>query len=414
MWQTFKNYYHFLTAWAFQLRYGFPCRKLKVIGITGTDGKTTTSSLIHHVLTSAGKKASLITSVAAVIGGKAYDTGFHVTTPDPQDIPRYMAEAVNRGDEYFVFEITSHGLEQHRAAGVRFIRSGITNITHEHLGYHKTFENYVAAKAKIARLSQCTLVNADQPDIVEKVRKLSPHAHIKTFGLSNAADYDRDVTTELQRYVEPFNKYNILLAYGICHELGVADDVFLKAVASFQYPPGRMEEIHRGPFIVVSDFAHTPNAIAHALAAVLEKYKTSTRLIHVFGAAAFRDDSKRPEMGRASATHASITILTEEDYRTEDPERIFAMLAQGLEECGMYEVHAQAAVDSIPNKSYMKILNREEALRKAIDIAKSEDVIIVTGKAQEKSLCRGTTEYPYDEKVLLQGLIAEKGKSTAQ
>jgi len=154
MFQQFKNIYHLITALIFQAWYGLPARKLKVIGVTGTDGKTTTTSLIHHVLKTAGKQVSSITSVGAYIAGKQIDTGFHVTTPDPHEIPKYMAQAVKHGDEYFVLEITSHALDQYRIAGIQLAVAGITNITHEHLHYHKTFDSYVHAKSKIATYAQ--------------------------------------------------------------------------------------------------------------------------------------------------------------------------------------------------------------------------------------------------------------------
>jgi UDP-N-acetylmuramoyl-L-alanyl-D-glutamate--2,6-diaminopimelate ligase len=391
--------------------YGFPARKLKIVGITGTDGKTTTASLIYHVLKTAGKKASIITSVSATIGGKEYDTGFHVTTPSSQDIPRYLAQSVQNGDEYFVLEITSHGLDQHRAAGVRFEIAGITNITHEHLGYHKTFDQYVKAKARIVRMSKQTIINADQKDVAQQLHSLAPDAKIATFGLREKADYSVDIASKFHVYLEQYNKSNFLLAYSICSALGIGDEIIEKAVHTYTFPPGRMEELYNAEFIVISDFAHTPNALANALPAALEKYKTRSRMIHVFGAAAFRDDAKRPEMGKVSATYANVIILTEEDYRTEDPERIFNMIAQGIDEKGFTEIHPSTEKSHIPNRCYMKILNREEAIAKAISIAQPGDIIMITGKAQEKSLCRGTKEEPYDEKQCVGQALSSRAKS---
>ncbi len=385
----------------FQIAYGLPARKLKIIGITGTDGKTTTSSLIYHVLKTAGKKVSMISSVSASIGGRELDTGFHVTTPDPHNVPKYLAVSVRNGDEYFVLEITSHGLDQHRAAGIQFEISGITNITHEHLGYHGSFENYIRAKSRIAHMSKQTVVNADQKDVMEMIRKNAPKASIITYGLSEKADYSTDIAKKYDTYLEKYNKSNFLLAYIVCSKLGVDDETFGRAVHSYKFPPGRMEELYNDKFTIVSDFAHTPNGLDNALSAVLEKYKNRSRMIHVFGAAAFRDDSKRPAMGKISATYANVIILTEEDYRTEDPERIFGMLAQGIEECGFSEIHPKTEKLNIPNKCYMKILNREEAIAKAISIAQPGDIIMITGKGQEKSLCRGTKEEPYDERAIV-------------
>lgn len=382
----------------FQALYGFPARKLKIIGITGTDGKTTTSSLIYHILKTAGKKVSIITSVSAIIGGKELDTGFHVTTPDPHDIPKYLAQSVDNGDEYFVLEITSHGLDQHRAAGVQFEIAGITNITHEHLGYHGTFQNYVRAKSTIARMSRRVIVNADQPDVMRTLHECNPSTSYKTFGLKEKADYSLDISDKFHISLEEYNKSNYLLAYAICSSLGVNDESFDKAIHTFRTPSGRMEVIHQGEFTVISDFAHTPNALANALSAVRAKYPQHKRLIHVFGAAAYRDDSKRVPMGEVSATYADIIILTEEDYRTEDPQRIFSMLEQGIQEKGFTEIPSISESSAISNSTYMKILQREEAIHKAISIALPGDIVMITGKGVEKSLCRGNKEYPYDEK----------------
>jgi UDP-N-acetylmuramoyl-L-alanyl-D-glutamate--2,6-diaminopimelate ligase len=295
---------------------------------------------------------------------------------------------------------------------VHFEISGITNVTHEHLGYHGNFENYIQAKAKIAQISQLTVVNADQKDIVNRIRSFAPHAQIITFGLQEMADYAIDIAQKYNIYLEKYNKSNFLLAYIVCSKLGVDDETFGKAVRSYKFPPGRMEELYDGTFTIVSDFAHTPNGLDNALSAALEKYKKRSRMIHVFGAAAFRDDSKRPAMGKISATYANVIILTEEDYRTEDPERIFSMLAQGIEEKGFSEIHPKTEMQHIPNKCYMKILNREEAIRKAISIAQPGDIIMITGKGQEKSLCRGTKEEPYDERAVVKDELIEKGLVT--
>lgn len=412
MFQQFKNIYHLITALIFQAWYGLPARKLKVIGVTGTDGKTTTTSLIHHVLKTAGKQVSSITSVGAYIAGKQIDTGFHVTTPDPHEIPKYMAQAVKHGDEYFVLEITSHALDQHRIAGIQLAVAGITNITHEHLHYHKTFDSYVHAKSKIATYAQKTYINADQPEVAQKIRACAPKATLITFGRIQKADLSRQIETEAGIYLEEFNKYNFLLAYGMCRELGVPDEVFMQACQTFTSPPGRMEVLYDEDFTVVSDFAHTPSGLEAALPAVLQKFPHRSRLIHVFGAAAFRDDDKRPAMGRISATHANVIILTEEDYRTEDPERIFAMLAQGIEEKGFREIHPETAKEHIPNRCYMKILNREQAIAKAIEIAGNTDIIMITGKGVEKSLCRGKKEEPYDERAQVKKSITNRNNST--
>jgi UDP-N-acetylmuramoyl-L-alanyl-D-glutamate--2,6-diaminopimelate ligase len=402
-----KNLCHLVVAYFFQALYRFPARRLRVIGITGTDGKTTTASFIFHVLTTAGRRASVLTTVSAHVGGVSYDTGFHVTTPHSSVIAHYLAKSAAHGDEFFVFEITSHGLDQNRAAGVGFEVAGITNITHEHLGYHKTFDEYVRAKAKIATLSKLTYLNADQPDIVAKIKRFQPHAAYATFGLEKPADVSFSIEERFGRKLERYNCSNFLLAYAICKHLGISDDHFGEAVRSYTFPPGRMEVVHNSDLVVISDFAHTPNSIDQALLAIREKYP-GRRIIHVFGAAAHRDDSKREAMGYASGMRASTTILTEEDYRDEDPERIFRMLAEGLVRAQSQFVPKHAYEGAY--KTFTSVLPREEAIRQAILMAREGDVIVVTGKAHEKSLCRGKTEYPYDEKQAIFNALNERSQ----
>lgn len=406
-----KNIYHWVVAWLAHAYYGFPAGKLKLIGITGTDGKTTTSSLIYHVLKYAGKKVSVITTVSATIGGVSHDTGFHVTTPDPHQIPKLLAQAVTNGDEYMVFEITSHGLDQHRAAPMRFEVAGITNITHEHLDYHHTMDRYIAAKAKLISLSKLTFINADQPDVskildasssVTSSLSRSPQSYdehkVRTFGLMHKADMMIDIAKKFDTTLESYNKYNFLLAYCICKHLGVSDVDFGSALKTYSFPPGRMEVVYDKAFTAIIDFAHTPNAIREALSAISQKYP-KRRIIHVFGAAGKRDQSKRTEMGESSGMYATKVILTEEDYRTEDPQKIADMIAVGLNKAKYQKVTNEVMKSDLSTEErlYTFVPNREMAVKTAISIAKDGDVLIFTGKAHESTLCRGTTEYPYSE-----------------
>jgi len=393
-----KNIYHWAVAWLAHAYYGFPAGKLKLIGITGTDGKTTTSSLIYHVLKYAGKKVSVITTVSATIGGVSHDTGFHVTTPDPHQIPKLLAQAVANGDEYMVFEITSHGLDQHRAAPMRFEVAGITNITHEHLDYHHTMDRYIAAKAKLISLSKLTFINADQKDTSKKLKNLSKEHPVKTYGLQEPADIAIDIAQKYNISLESYNKYNFLLAYCICKHLGVSDETFGSALKTYSFPPGRMEVVYDEAFTAIIDFAHTPNAIREALSAISQKYP-KRRIIHVFGAAGKRDQSKRTEMGESSGMYATKVILTEEDYRTEDPQKIADMIAVGLNKAKYQKVTNEVMKSDLSTEErlYTFVPNREMAVKTAISIAKDGDVLIFTGKAHESTLCRGTTEYPYSE-----------------
>ncbi|MFA9289029.1 MAG: Mur ligase family protein [Weeksellaceae bacterium] len=402
--QDIKNIYHLFQAYWACLRYNFPSKKLKVIGITGTDGKTTTTSLIYHILKSAGKKVSMVSTVTAQIGSKSYDTGFHVTTPSAHDVQRYLHEALLDGNEYFVFETTSHGLDQYRVGGVQYEIGVITNITHEHLHYHRTYEKYVQAKARLIQMSKIGILNKDDDSYQHLQKYITPKNEIYTYGLEKPADYTVDIEKELGISLVPFNRYNYLAAYVVCKKLGLLDDEIFPAMKNYVLPPGRMDVVYDKEIKVIVDFAHTPNAIRHALQAVHAMYgKKLKRIIHIFGAAAFRDDEKRPIMGRESGAYADTVILTEEDYRTEDPYKISAEIAAGLEEKGFTFVAPEKYSGAA--KTYTTIVSRQEAIEKAIGLAQNDDVIIMTGKGHEKSLCRGKVEYPWDDaKAALQAI----------
>lgn len=404
--QQIKNIYHLLKALVAASVYGNPSSKLTVIGITGTDGKTTTSSLIYHILKSSGKKVSVITTVSAVIGGKEYDTGFHTTTPSPFTVQKFLKQAVEHGDEYFVLETTSHALDQYRVFGVDFSYGVITNITHEHLQYHKTYESYVAAKAKIISWSQKAFINRDDRSYPQISNFQFPMSKLMTFGLENEAHYSVDISQKLGKPLAHFNKYNYLAAYAVTTDIGIPEESILDAMKSFKLPAGRMEVVYDGDFKIIVDFAHTPNSLHEALPSIREEYLRKGRLIHIFGAAAFRDDAKRPLMGKESAAFSDLTIITEEDYRTEDPEKIAREIGTGLE-AGMFQKVEPETFGAIIH-SYTSIVNREEAIKKALKIARAGDVIVLTGKGHEMSLCRGKTEYPWNDKEAVLRLVNEK------
>ena len=410
MLQTLKNLYHLIQSFIANLYYGFPSQKLKVIGVTGTDGKTTTAHLIYHILKSSGKKVSLISSVYANIAGKTYDTGFHVTTPDVFPLYRFLRQSVDAGDEYFVLETTSHALSQNRTALINYEAGVLTNITHEHLDFHKKFEEYVKSKVILFSNSKIALLNADDKSfpLIKKildyrtlrVRGLlsanpegSQAQKIYTYGIVNKADYNLNLDLEHHLNLTKFNNYNYLAAYSLCKILGMSEKKITEALKTFKLPPGRLELVVKEPIKVIIDFAHTPNALHQVLSAVKERFITShNRLIHVFGAAGRRDQSKRPFMGKESARYADIIILTEEDYRDEDPQKICQEIAKGIK------------------KNYSIITDRKIAIEKDVEIVKSGDVIILTGKSHEKSLCRGKKEYPWNEHEAVKKALLKKSQ----
>lgn len=385
--QKLKNFYHLIQAIIANVLYGFPSRKLKIIGVTGTDGKTTTTHLIAHILKTAGKKTSFVSSVFASIGGKESDIGFHVTTPSSFTLQKLLRRSADNHDEYFILETTSHALDQNRVWGIKYEIGVVTNITHEHLDYHKNYEEYLYTKIKLLKMAKTGIINMDDesyPDIKNEIPNIK-HAYTIIEKIKNIADLTK------------FNKYNYSAAYTVCRELGLKEEVILKALKTFQLPKGRLDLIYDNDFKVLIDFAHTPNALAQLLPAIREMYlKKQGRLIHVFGSAGLRDFSKRPLMGQASGRSSNLVILTEEDYRTEDPIIISQEIASGLEKEGFKKVNYDQLIN-YSEKSYSVIVNREKAIREALKLAKKNDVVILTGKAHEKSLCRGKTEYPWDE-----------------
>lgn len=396
MWQTCKNVYHGFTAFLAALYYGYPGRRIKVIGVTGTDGKTTTTHLIHHILKAAGKKVSMVSSVYAEIAGKKYDTGFHVTTPDSWMLQKFFKEAVDRGDEYMVLEVTSHGLDQNRVGGIAFEAGVLTNITHEHLDYHKTYEQYVRAKLKLLFRSRVAIVNKDDESYKQIIEAgLQP----LTYGIKQAAD----TTPKNFSFTSPlpgeYNRYNCLAAIAVSRVFQIDTTIIQAALKKFPGVKGRFEyfQTHKD-FGVIIDFAHTPNALEKVLSTV--KPSVSGKLIHVFGAAGLRDFTKRPVMGKVSATYADVIVLTEEDYRTESVEEIIETIAQGCRDTGAKEYETIQVKKALQENSavFFKISDRKTAIEFAIrKLARKGDMVILTGKAHEKSLCRGTTEHPWSE-----------------
>lgn len=394
MFQRIKNVFHAGEAIGGNIIYGFPGKKLKIIGVTGTDGKTTTTSLIYHILRNAGKKVSMMSTVSARLAGTDYDTGFHVTTPGRHMVPKYLGMSVKNGDEYFVLEMTSHAIDQNRAYGIQFEAGLITNVTHEHLDYHKTYDNYVQAKTKLLLRSKIAIANHDDGSypyikaIMDKKEK-----PLLSYGIVQRSDFMTSIAAHFPSDIPQFNKYNYLAAYSVCKSLGIEENVIFEAMKTYELPQGRIDKVFDGDFKVIVDFAHTPNALDQILGATKHQMSSGKRLIHVFGAAGLRDRSKRPLMGESSGKWADNVIITEEDYRIEDPVEIAESIAEGL-----IKHQFELSDDLSFPKKYSIIIDRQKAIAKAIEIARTGDVVLITGKGHEKSLCRGKKEYPWNDR----------------
>ncbi len=423
MWQKAKNTYHLLQAVSAATGYGFPSKGMKIIGITGTDGKTTTASLIYHILKNAGRKAALISTVSAIVDGEMFDTGFHVTTPDPFQIQWYLKKAQKAGMEYVVLEVTSHALDQNRVFGIPFAIGILTNITREHLDYHKTYERYVDAKLKLLLSSKTAIINKDDTSykiVKEKLLQKKYQHKIITYGMDDASDINPQNFSFKTNLLGEFNRYNILAAASATKLLGIPDDDIREAISSFSSPVGRQDVVYDKAFKVIIDFAHTPNALKNILPEA-DKLKKN-RLIHVFGAAGKRDKFKRPEMGAISSQYADIIVLTAEDPRNEPVEKIMNEIEKGIKDKN-YEIVDKSRISNSPrgeagqesgimdNKKYIvKIPDRKEAIEFAISLAKSGDVVFLTGKGHEKSMNYGEGETPWDE----HQVVAEALKSIAK
>jgi UDP-N-acetylmuramoyl-L-alanyl-D-glutamate--2,6-diaminopimelate ligase len=382
-----NSLYHFPQAFLASLIYQYPTKKLKVIGVTGTDGKTTTAALIHHLLLKAGKKTALISTVSAKIGSKEIPTGFHVTSPHPGKLQRLLREIADKDYEYVVLEATSHGLDQHRLYGVNFLVGVVTNVTHEHLDYHRTFENYLKAKAKLFQRVKMAVLNQDDDSFAYLKSVVPSGAKVITYGIKSKADFTPKTFRFKTLLVGEYNQHNCLAAVAVVSSLGISDDRIRKAIASFKGLEGRMEEINEGQdFEVFIDFAHTPNALKNVLKTLSGLKPPASNLIVVFGSAGERDKEKRPKMGEISAQLAEMAVLTAEDPRTEDVNQIINQIAKGCQKAG-----------GVEGKTFFRVPDRAKAIELALKKAKKDDIVIICGKGHEKSMCFGRTEHPWSD-----------------
>jgi len=403
--RTLKNTYHLGKA-ALALSFNrHPSKDLIVIGVTGTDGKTTTASLIYHILQNAGAKVALITTLGAKIGDKTFDTGFHTTTPSPFALQKYMRKAKEENCKYLVLEVTSHALSQNRVFGVPFSIGVITNITHEHLDYHKTYEEYVKAKTKLLNNSKVLILNLDDDSFkfISHFLKKSDKPLI-TYSIKNSlADITSQMFDFTSNLLGDFNTMNILAGIAVAKSLGLEDVAIKKAIESFEAPLGRQEVVFNKEFKVIIDFAHTPNSFSQVLPQI--KKQTKERLIHVFGSAGKRDILKRKLMGQQSSRFADVIILAPEDPRGEDVSKINEQIAQGFD-----KKFSLANLENTKKELiFFSVPDRKEAIDLAINMAKAGDTVVVTGKGHELSINYGKGEFPWSEHQVVQEALNKRG-----
>ncbi len=404
--------------------YNFPARQLTVTGVTGTDGKTTTATLIYTILQAAGLKAGLISTVSAVIGDQEIDTGFHVTTPEAPDVQRYLAQMVSAGLTHVVLEATSHGLEQQRVAACEFDIGVVTNITHEHLDYHGSYEAYRAAKARLfTGLAETHDKAQGNPRLAVLNRDDLSYAYLRqvtpvrqvTYGLEASADvWAEDVQQDAaglrftargpgfsipvaSELVGMYNVSNLLAAISAAAVgLRIGPSAIASGIARMHGVPGRMERIDLGQdFTALVDFAHTPNALKVTLETA--RQMTAGRVLAVFGSAGLRDRAKRRMMAEVSAGLADVSVLTAEDPRTESLDGILAEMAE-----------AAAGKGGMEGKTFFRVPDRGQAIQKAVDLAQPGDLVVACGKGHEQSMCFGTVEYPWDDRTALRAALCAR------
>ena len=364
--------------------YGNPAKKLKMIGITGTDGKTTTANMIFSVLRSAEKKVGLISTLGVKVGGRTIDTGFHVTNPEPLELQSYLREMADESCEYCVLEVTSHGIDQQRIGGINFAVSIITNITRDHLDYHKTYKNYLFTKARLFENSKVKIANEECASY-KKLKELFGDL----IGFRADAGWMEDATA---RHMERFfpGRYNLAnanAARAVCQALGVTDEQVNFGIRTLRKVTGRYDVITIGGKQVIIDFAHTPNALLSLLSEVRRKYENITL---VFGCAGERDAGKRPLMGKIAAKYCKNIILTSEDPRSEDPLEIIQQIKGGIS--------GKAQVFEIPD--------RREAIEFVVTKKLNEsDVVLITGKGHERSMNIRGVEYPWSDGDVVKSLL---------
>ena len=387
--------------------YDEPASALRCVGVTGTNGKTTTVGMLRHLLDEPEARAASIGTLGVLVGseGRALDGGGGLTTPGPVELQRVLRALVDAGVRTVAMEASSHALHQHRLEGIPFEAAVFTNFTRDHLDYHGSMDAYFAAKALLVDLLTPTgalVLNAD--DIAW--RALSSAARVVRFGLAIDADVSarevvysprgsrwtldagggrHDVELPL---IGDFNIANALAAAAAAWTLGIPPEAIASRLSSMPQVPGRLELLSAAP-AVLRDYAHTPDALERALAAV--RPFTPGRLIVVFGCGGDRDRGKRPEMGRAAEAGADVAIVTSDNPRTEDAARILDDIEAGMTAGG-----------------HERILDRREAIERAIAAACAGDVIVLAGKGHETYQVRGTEKFPFDEREIVHDILAAR------
>lgn len=418
--QSIKNVYHLFQAILANFWYGFPTRKLKVIGITGTDGKTTTAQMAAKILEEADKKVAMASTINFRINGEEKKNLSHFTTLSSFSVQKFAKQAVEADCEYLVLETSSHSLDQYRVWGIDYKTAVITNVTREHLDYHKTMDKYRRAKAKLFRKAQVAIVNLDMEKPEEYLNcgaenifgyslrisnskfQISNQFQNKKFKTISAENVELGIDKSIfsvdgkkfvLNLIGDFNIENALAAIAIGVSENISLETCARALEKITGVPGRMEyvENNRGLNILV-DFALTPVALEKLYSALLKIKKPEARIIAVFGSCGERDRGKRPIMGGVVSQYSDSVIVTNDEPYREDPAQIINEIVMGIKE-------------KKENENFWIIPDRREAIAKALQLAKTDDIIAVTGMGAEESMVVGDQKIPWnDKKVILEEL----------
>ncbi|MBP2617205.1 UDP-N-acetylmuramoyl-L-alanyl-D-glutamate--2,6-diaminopimelate ligase [Chryseobacterium jejuense] len=384
--------------------YGNPSQKLKLIGVTGTNGKTSVSTLLFDVFKNLGYDSALLSTVEIRIGEEIIPATH--TTPDVITINKILAEAVEKGCEFAFMEVSSHGIAQNRIEGLHFKVAGFTNLTHDHLDYHKTFEEYLKTKKRFFdELEDTAIAITNADDKNGNVMLQNTKAKKKSYALKTMADYhgkllEVDFNGMLLNFngkefwttlTGKFNVYNLLLVFGIAEELGFEQDVILQAISKLKRVSGRFETFKSdGGIFFIVDYAHTPDALENILDSINDIRTKNERLITVFGCGGDRDHSKRPEMGNIATKKSTLAIITSDNPRTEDPGQIIKEIEAGVEPQNF--------------SKYTSIPDRKEAIKMAIKFAEPKDIVLVAGKGHENYQDINGVKHHFDDKEVINEL----------
>ena len=388
--------------------WGHPSRALTLVGVTGTNGKTTTATLLYNLMRALGYRAGLISTVRYVVDTRSVESTH--TTPDALRLNAMLAEMVEAGCDYCFMEVSSHSIVQHRIEGLRFRGALFTNITHDHLDYHKTFAEYIKAKKGLfdsLDKRAFAIVNIDDRNGSVMVQNCK--ARVRTLSQRSLADYrckvvemgfegmqlEMDGVEFWTPFTGGFNAANLLGVYAAAVELGFDKSEVLMRLSGIGSVDGRFETLHsKGGITAIVDYAHTPDALENVINTINAIRTEGHDLIVVVGCGGDRDATKRPEMARIAADGASMVILTSDNPRTEDPEAILAQMREGLR----------------AGDRYVSIVRREEAIRTAVMLAKSGDIILLAGKGHETYQIIGTEKHHFDDREQVVAAFEELGK----